>query len=48
MNYTEDDLKIFVDDMKERNIIYEEHTILKLRNYYGLSVCEKHIKQTTN
>lgn len=42
--YGEKEFHLLIEEMKRKDVLYEEDSVLKLRHYFGLSVCFKQKK----
>lgn len=42
--YGEKEFHLLIEEMKRKDVLYEEDSVLKLRHYFGLCVCTKQNK----
>ena len=42
--YGEKEFHLLIEEMKRKDVLYEEDSVLKLRHYFGFCVCYKENK----
>lgn len=42
--YGEKEFHLLIEEMKRKDVLYEEDSVLKLRHYFGFCACYKQLK----